>query len=193
MWPSREDEPERPDPAAYHRRTRQWSRTLWAMALLFASLPAASKLFLGSWEFEGAGEIAFFCLILGAYLHFLARPDFRAVPDDAALLDQAIQLAAAGKSDESIALLTEAIRTAPRLWQAFQYRGQLYLSRPESVDAALQDFNEAIRLAPREAHLYVLRGYARTLLGDELSARADYEAAAALNAPDDSAVREGPS
>jgi tetratricopeptide (TPR) repeat protein len=162
------------------------------MALLFASLPAASKLFLGTWGFEGAGEIAFFCLILGTYLHLLARPDFRAVPDDAAILDQAIQLAAAGQPDQSIALLTEAIRTAPRLWQAFQYRGQLYLSRPNSVDAALSDFNEAIRLAPHEAHLYVLRGHARTLLGDEASAQSDYAAAAALGGPDDLAAREGP-
>ena len=164
------------------------------MALLFASLPVASRLFLGSWGFEGAGPIAFFCLILGAYLHFVARPGFRVVPDDAAILDQAIQLALTGKSDEAIALLTETIRTAPRLWQAFQYRGQLYLSRPNSADAAVQDFNTAIRLAPSEAHLYVMRGHARALLGDEPSARADYETAAALNGPDvpERAPRDGP-
>jgi regulator of sirC expression with transglutaminase-like and TPR domain len=50
------------------------------------------------------------------------------------------------------------------LWQAFQYRGELYL-RQQSFDAALQDLNEAIRLAPEEPHLYILRGQAHSLLG----------------------------
>ena len=141
----------------------RWSRTALALAFLFASLPVAGKLILGAWGFQDATLLSCLCFILAAYLHIRERRSFRTVPDDAALLDQAIQLAASGQSEEGIALLTEAIRLSPRLWQAFQYRGELYLQRG-SVDAALQDFNQAIALAPDEPHICVLRGYAQSLL-----------------------------
>ena len=87
------------------------------------------------------------------------------MPDPASMLDQAIQLASAGQVDEAIALLTETIRLNPQLWQAFQYRGELYLHQ-QSLDAALRDFNEAIRLAPEEPHLYLLRKQAQSPQGD---------------------------
>jgi tetratricopeptide (TPR) repeat protein len=96
------------------------------------------------------------------------------------MLDRAIHLASSDRTGEAIALLTEAIRMSPRLWQAFQYRGELYLSRQDSVPAALRDFDEAIRLAPGEPHLYGLRGHAHYLLGDTLSGQEDYQTAAAL-------------
>ena len=51
----------------YRQRARQWSRMAWAMALLFASMPAASKLALGTWGFDGAAEISCLCLIVGTY------------------------------------------------------------------------------------------------------------------------------
>jgi tetratricopeptide (TPR) repeat protein len=131
------------------------------MSLLFASLPLASKLFLGSWGFEGAAELAFLCLVLGTYLHILSRRGAKALRDSAAFLEQAIQLAATGEIDEAIGRLTKAIRLSPRLWQAYQYRGELYL-RSDLPDAALQDFTEAIRLAPEEEHLHALRRQAQT-------------------------------
>jgi tetratricopeptide (TPR) repeat protein len=136
----------------------------WAMAALFASMPAASKLFLGVWGFDGAAEIACLCLILGTYFHMVGRRSRPAIPDPATLMDQAIQLAMSGQIDEAIALLTETIRVSPQVWQAFQYRGELYL-RQQAFDAALRDLNEAIRLAPEEPHLYVLRGQAQSLPG----------------------------
>jgi tetratricopeptide (TPR) repeat protein len=161
------------------------------MACLFASLPLASRLILGVGGFDDATEIAFICFVLGGYFHLVSRPGFRAVPDAATILDQAIQVAGDGKADEAIVLLTEAIRLTPRLWQAFQYRGQLYLYQHDSVDAALDDFSEAIRLAPKEHHLYLLRGQAHRLQGDEVSAQADFEAAAALSGTDDLAIESG--
>jgi tetratricopeptide (TPR) repeat protein len=136
----------------------------WAMAFLFASMPVASKLFLGVWGFDGAAEIACLCLVLGTYFHIAGRRRSPAIPDPATMLDQAMQLALSGQTDEAIALLTETIRLSPQLWQAFQYRGELYL-RQQSFDAALQDLNEAIRLAPEEPHLYILRGQVHSLLG----------------------------
>jgi tetratricopeptide (TPR) repeat protein len=145
-------------------RASQWSRMAWAMAALFASMPVASKLFLGVWGFDGAVEIACLCLILGTYFHIAGRRAVRAIPDPASMLDQALQLAWSGQTDPAIALLTKTIRLCPQLWQAFQYRGELYL-RQQSFDAALRDLDEAIRLAPEEAHLYGLREQAHSLLG----------------------------
>jgi Tfp pilus assembly protein PilF len=54
------------------------------------------------------------------------------------------------------------------------------LGEPDAAESALQDFTEAIRLAPDEQHLYILRSHVFTLLGQESSARADLEAAARL-------------
>ena len=164
---------------AYRSRARQWSHTAFAMAVVFGSLPLASRIFLGSWGFDGAAEIGCLCLLVGAYFHIVSRR-FSAVPDPATILERAGQRASAGRGDRAIALLTEGIRLSPQLWQAFQYRGELYLRQGGQMDAALQDFSEAIRLAPGEPHLYILRGHVHSLLGDESSARSDYARAAAL-------------
>jgi len=140
---------------SFRLRARQWSRAAWALAILFASLPVSSRLFLGVWGFESAAGVAGLCLIAGTYLHILARRASKAMPDPADMLDQALGMARYGQVDEAIALLTEAIRLSPWLWQAYQYRGELYLSL-QSLDRAAEDFSEAIRLAPEEPHLHVL-------------------------------------
>ena len=167
----------------FRSRAREWSRTAFAMAVVFGSLPLASRLFLGSWSFDGAAGIGCLCLILGTYFHIVSRR-FPVVPDPATILERAGERASAGRGDQAIALLTEGIRLSPQLWQAFQYRGELYL-RQDDLDAALDDFSEAIRLAPQEPHLYLLRGHAYSLLGDETSSRSDYARA-------DSLARESP-
>jgi tetratricopeptide (TPR) repeat protein len=163
-------------------RAGQWARTAWALALLFGSLPLASKLFLGGWSFEGAAEIACLCGALGVYLQVRAGRRLRALPDSAALLDEAIQLASSGEVDRAIAVLTQAIRLDPRLWQAYQYRGELRLRDPESVDDALQDFTEAIQLAPQEPHLYLRRSQIYLLLGDDFAGVKDRKTAEELRA-----------
>ena len=166
-------------PTAYRSRARQWSRTAFAMAAVFGTLPLASRIFLGGWGFDGAAEIGCLCLFVGVYFHIVSRR-FPAVPDPATILERAGEQASAGRGDRAIALLTEGIRLSPQLWQAFQYRGELYLRQRNQMAAAIQDFSEAIRLAPQEAHLYLLRGHAYSLRGDEASARSDYARAAAL-------------
>lgn len=103
------------------------------------------------------------------------------VPDPATMLAQASQLASSGRIDRAITLLTKTIRLSPQLWQAFQYRGELHVRHGNAVALAVQDFSEAIRLAPREPHLYLLRGHAYSLLGDDSSSRNDYENASALS------------
>ena len=176
-----EEEGGDPSPVAPDSRASQWSRTALAMSALFASLPVASRVFLGSWEFEGAAAISCLCLAVGAYYYLLSRRSFRTVPDPASMLDQALRLAMAGRTDEAAALLTEAIRLSPEVWQAFQYRGELSLGREGGAPAAIRDFSDAIRLAPGEALLYALRSQAHFLMGDNASARDDYERATALS------------
>jgi Flp pilus assembly protein TadD len=154
------------------------------MALVFGSLPVASKLFLGTWGFDGAAGVSCLCLVLGTYFHLVSRRSAPPVPDPATMLDEAIQLATSGRTDQATALLTEAIRLSPQLWQAYQYRAELCLGQGDSLDAALQDLTEAIRLAPGEPHLHLLRGQVHSLLGDDSSSRRDYETAAALSGKD---------
>jgi tetratricopeptide (TPR) repeat protein len=175
-----DDEDVEPPAAASASRARQWCRAALALAFLFASLPLTAKLFLGSWRFDGAPGIACLCLVAAAYLYFAGRERRPPVPDSAAILDEAIRLAASGETGRGLALLDEALRLSPRLWQAREYRGQMRLGEPDAAECALQDFTEAIRLAPSEPHLYILRSHVLTLLGRDSCARADLEAAARL-------------
>ena len=161
-------------------RARQAWRAALALALVFATLPVASKLFLGTWGFDDAPSIACLCLIVAAYLYIAGREGRRAIPDSATLLGEAIRLAASGKTARAIARLDEALRLSPGLWQAREYRGQIRLEERDAAESALKDFTEAIRLAPSEAHLYLLRSHVFTLLGQESAARADMEAVARL-------------
>jgi len=170
---------ERADAAA--SRARQWRRAALALAFLFASLPLAGRLFLGSWRFDGALDIAGLCLVAAAYLYFVGRETRLPIPDSAATLDEALHLAAVGEIGRALELLDETVRLNPRLWQAWQYRGQIRLGNPDTAESALKDFTEAIRLAPAEPHLYILRSYAFTMLGQDSSAHADREAAAQLD------------
>jgi tetratricopeptide (TPR) repeat protein len=165
----------------YTSRMRQWARAAWGLAILLASLPVASRVFLGSWGFPEAADLSFLCLAAGAYLEITGRRRLRALRDDAAALEKALSLATEGRIEPAIAILTRAIRLSPRLWQAYQYRGQLRLRESDSWGDALADFNEAIRLAPKESHLYALRSEAYRQLGDDSSARRDSETALALS------------
>ena len=157
--------------------SRQRARTAYAMAAVFGSMPLASRIFLGAWDFEGAGVVAVLCLIAGVYFHIASRR-FAAIPDPARMLERAGELAVAGRDRNSVAVLTETIRLSPQLWQAYQYRGELYL-RQSNLPAALEDFTAAIRLAPREPHLYLLRAQTYDLMGDAVGAQQDRDLAGA--------------
>src|SRR5208283_1735159 len=104
------DEDVEPSADGWTSRARQWRRAALALAFLFASLPVASKLFLGSWGFDGAPGIACLCLVAAAYLHFAGRKSRPPIPDSAAIMDKAIRLAASGDTGRGIALLNEALR-----------------------------------------------------------------------------------
>lgn len=176
-----DDEEVEPSAAAWTSRLRQWRRAALALACLFASLPLAGKLFLGSWRFDGAIELAALCLGAAGYLYFAGREHRSPIPDSAAMLDEALRLAGLGQTGRGLALLDEALRLSPGLWQALEYRGRMRLAEANAAEAALKDFTEAIRLAPDEPHLYVFRSQVFALLGDDASARGDLETAARLN------------
>src|SRR5438477_528691 len=70
---------------AVRSRTRQWSRTAFALAALFASFPLVARVLLGVWTFEGATGIAGMWLAIGVYLHIRSRrvkpaPDHPEIP-----------------------------------------------------------------------------------------------------------------
>jgi tetratricopeptide (TPR) repeat protein len=157
----------------------QWSRTAFAIAVVFASLPVASRIFLGDWEFESAAGIACLCAMAGVYFHIRDRRAFRGIPDAAAMLDQAHRMALAGRTDRAIARLNTAIRLTPRFWQAYQFRGELCLLAQRPQDA-VRDFDQAIQLSPIEPHLYALRAQAHLALGDEAASARDFETANSL-------------
>ena len=150
-----------------------------AFAALFASLPLANRLVAGSWRSPGALELAFLCLVAAAYLHVISRKH-NVAPEPAAMLAEAIALAADGHLDRAMARLTETIRVSPWCWQAFEYRGALHLAQG-NPGAAVQDITSAIELAPEEAHLYALRAQARDQLGDHGAAQQDRETAQSLD------------
>jgi len=175
-----DDESVEPPDDVSASRARQWCRAALALGFLFASLPLAGKLFLGSWRFDGALEMACLCLAAAAYLYFVGRESRLPIPDSGAMLEEALQLAASGNRGRALALLDGAIRLSPHLWQARQYRGEIHLEEADGAEAALKDFTEAIQLAPGEPHLYILRSHVFTLLGHDSSARTDLESAARL-------------
>ncbi len=147
-----------------HERARQWSRTAFALAALFGSFPVAGRLILGEWAFEGATGIACLWLALGVYLHIRSRR-MKPVPDSAAMLDEALRLFSIGDAGRANSLLGRAIRQNPRFWQAFQCRGEGRLQSGD-IRGALNDFDQAIRLAPQEPHLHELRAQAEKLSGE---------------------------
>jgi tetratricopeptide (TPR) repeat protein len=163
-------------------RARQWCRAALAMALVFGSLPLASRLFLAHSGFDGAMAIACLCLVAAAYFYLASRASRPPLPDSATILGEAIRLAASGKTDQAVALLNEAFRLDPQLWQARQFSGQIRLGESAAAESALADFTDAIRLAPAEPHLYILRSHVYSLLGRESAARADLDTAALLEA-----------
>jgi Tfp pilus assembly protein PilF len=137
-----------------------------AIGLLFASMPVAGRILLGSWEFREAAALSVICFAIAAYMSAMGRRRIRAIPDGAEMLDRARRLSRSGNNAKAVFVLTEAIRLDPKLWQAFEYRGQLRAAQGDHF-GALEDFNEAIRLAPHEPDLYLMRAQIHTRIGQE--------------------------
>ena len=140
-----------------------------AIGLLFATMPVAARIVLGVWAFHEAAAIAVICFALAGYLHLRSRGRIPTIPDGATMMDRASRLTASGRLAQAIAVLNKALGLDRKLWQAFQYRAELRASQAD-YRGALDDISEAIRLAPEEPHLYLLRARYYTAMDEELPA-----------------------
>jgi Flp pilus assembly protein TadD len=150
-----------------------------AIGLLFASMPVGAKILLGVWGFQEAAAISIICFAIATYLYLMSRGRTLTIADGAEMMDRARRLAASGKMAKAIFVLTKTLRLDPKLWQALQYRGELRVSQGD-YGGALDDFSEAIRLAPHERHLYLLRAQVHRAMGQESPAQHDYETASRI-------------
>ncbi len=74
-------------------------------------------------------------------------------------LEKGKTLARTVKKEEAIKAYSKAIDLNPKLFKAYQRRGNLYLIM-KSYDEAIADFTKAIELDPRDSNLYYMRGIA---------------------------------
>jgi tetratricopeptide (TPR) repeat protein len=148
-------------------QARRWSRVAFGAAILFFLMAIGGKIVTGDWPFDGSLELSVMCIAVGVVFRVLGMRRFAPLPDPSALLNQAFTVASSGRIDEAIAILNKAIQQNPQLWQALQYRGELYLALQNNT-AAARDFAEAIRLAPDERHLHHLHERATSPAGAAL-------------------------
>ena len=130
----------------------------------------AARIVLGAWAFQEAGAISVICFAIAAYLHLRSRGRMPTIPDGATLMDRASRLTASVRMAKAISVLTKALGLDRRLWQAFQYRAELRASQGD-YRGALEDVSQAIRLAPREEHLYQLRARLYQAMGPDETSR----------------------
>ena len=142
-------------------------------------MPLAAKTILGVWAFQEAAAISIICFAIAAYLHLRSRSWTPTIPDGAEMMDRAFRMTASGKMARAISVLTKTLRLDRKLWQALQYRAQLRASQGDYT-GALEDLDEAIRLAPKERHLYLLRASVYSAMGRASPAQQDYETASRL-------------
>src|SRR5438876_8230279 len=81
-----------------------------------------------------------------------------AVGDDADSLMNKAQ-AAHGRGDDAVALelASKAVEAAPRNPQCYYVRGRIYAAQAEHAKA-IDDYDQALKIEPRGAEIYHLRG-----------------------------------
>jgi tetratricopeptide (TPR) repeat protein len=102
-----------------------------------------------------------------------------AQPAAADLLIQAVEQGQAGKGQQELTTINQAIRLQPNYAGAYFFRA-IFRSRSDK-QSAIKDYNEAIRLNPQFADAYNNRGADRADLGDNQGAIKDYNEAIRLN------------
>lgn len=98
--------------AGYRKRAGQWGRAALVLAVLFASL--------GEWGFDEAWALAVLSVILGIYFLIVGRRRAK-LPDPALMLERAQELAAEGRVEEAVRLLSETVRVSPWFVEAREY------------------------------------------------------------------------
>jgi len=97
----------------------------------------------------------------------------------ACLCERALQAEESGDKESAMADLNRAVEAAPKRAMNFDRRGVLNYNMNRR-DAALIDFNEAIRLDSKTREFYLHRGLCLRALGREEDAKKDYEMAGKL-------------
>jgi len=133
-------------------------------------MPVAARIVLGVWAFEEGAAIAVICFAIAAYLHLRSRSRVPTIPDGAAMMDRAFRLKSSGKMAKAISVLTRTLHLDRKLWQAYQYRAELRAAQGD-YRGALDDVGQAIRLAPKEQHLYLLRARLYQAMGPDETSR----------------------
>jgi tetratricopeptide (TPR) repeat protein len=95
------------------------------------------------------------------------------------LLIQAVEQGQAGKGQQELTTINQAIRLQPNYAGAYFVRA-IFRSRSDN-QGAIKDHNEAIRLNPQFADAYNNRGNIRLKLGDKQGAITNYAEAIRLN------------
>lgn len=114
------------------------------------------------------GAIAALVLVAPVFAKAEADPQF--------LSNRAAQHMSAGRVDDAIKDLDEAIRLAPDLSEAFNNRGVAYQQKRDFA-RALADYDQAARLEPKSHTAVMNRGNVRSMLGEYEAAIIDYELA----------------
>lgn len=70
------------------------------------------------------------------------------------------------------------------IFEAYYIRGKIRYHKLDNIDGALEDFNEAIKLKPKDADIYVSRAILKNSIEDNDGAMADYNKAIELNPKD---------
>jgi tetratricopeptide (TPR) repeat protein len=96
------------------------------------------------------------------------------------LLIQAIEQDHAGKRQDALITINQAIRLQPNYAGAYFVRAILH-NNSDDKQGAIKDYNEAIRFNPRYVEAYNNRGLARSELRDKQGAITDYTEAIRLN------------
>jgi lipoprotein NlpI len=112
------------------------------------------------------------CLLI-ACLHARAE-----TADD--LLKQSHAAFKAGKKDEAIEFASKAIALDTKVPVGYYFRARLY-SAMHQPEKALADFDHVVKLEPREAKVYQLRGYENFRLGRITECIADFDKFIAAN------------
>jgi tetratricopeptide (TPR) repeat protein len=109
----------------------------------------------------------------------MSIPAYASAPAESANY-KAIDLAKAGKINESIAVFGQAITLDSNYAEPVYNRGKAYLTLGD-YKAALKDLNRAATLSPNNADTYNQRGITKKKLGDNQGAIADYSKAIELD------------
>ena len=101
-------------------------------------------------------------------------------PDALALYRRGVALEGLGRTDEALENFTQAIGLDPRRSFTYLDRGVLLATRTRAFERAIDDFNRALELEPRNFTALIARGSAYNRLGRNGLAIADLDQAIAM-------------